>query len=336
MSDVSTAKSDTYAPYHNPSVGELIIQTSDGVNFYVSKYNLALASTFFAAKFPPPHPPPPSLTIAPDTNRALVFTTDDSDLWEKLLPLVYVSLERDIASTDIGMLLAAAQRYNMVGITHILGQMLTRADMMEEPLRVYAVACAFGFPEAARVAARRSLRLPACLGFASELQYASAAAYHRLLDYRRRCALAVRALLVWEGPERAREPAWIMAGKCSGLGNAAHIIRGRDCLHRTLGRQIVSLILLLLPSTSVMLSGAGIWTPLAWRESMENVVKTVEQRPDLTPTFSPVLLEPLMKACAAGDAVLNSPADVVSKAHAFSEVLDKYILDAISKVCSSC
>ena len=64
---------------------------------------------------------------------------------------------------------------------------------MEEPPRVYALACGFGFHDAARIAARRSLRLPLHVEFVDELRYASAAAYHRLLDYRRRCTEEVRA-----------------------------------------------------------------------------------------------------------------------------------------------
>ncbi|KAI0752894.1 hypothetical protein C8Q80DRAFT_1267364 [Daedaleopsis nitida] len=283
MSDrsYSSTQGTQYDPFSNPAVGDMVIQTLDGARFYVDKRIMAQASSWFAGKCPPPLLPSPGTA----EKKFVVPVNDDYCLWEKLLPILYSSLEQPVAFADLGFLLHAAKKYRMAGVSNVLGQLLLSVDMMEEPLQVYALACAFGFQDAARAAARRMLRLPVYVGYVAELHHASAAAYHRLLDYRRRCGDAVRAVLRWQ----TSPPVWMLDMDMSVTdGGIDEILR-------------------------------------SWRAGIEGLEGMIQDHPDLTPTFSPALLQPLLQA-------LPEPAEVMSHTHKFAEVLDGLVLKAIDEV----
>ena len=60
-------------------------------------------------------------------------------------------------------------------------------SMKEEPVRVYALACRFGFSSLAAIAAREALKHPSPGPPIPEFNLISATAYHNLLSYRRKC-----------------------------------------------------------------------------------------------------------------------------------------------------
>ncbi|RDX45529.1 hypothetical protein OH76DRAFT_1559009 [Lentinus brumalis] len=320
-----------YGPFRNAAVGDLIIETFDGDRFHVSKSIMAVASVYFAHRYPPPTSTSPTLP----SKKTRTVVSEDSTLWEKVITLIYSSLEEPIPIAALGALLEATKKYRMAGVANVLGQMLLRADLMDtEPLRVYALASGFGFPDAARIAARRMLRLPAGLEYTSELQYTSAAAYHRLVEYRRRCVEVIRPLLHWEvlkNPKRVHDelgleyrvevacPSWITTDL-----EELMLCRGR--MKSAEGAIFVSFRETELCGIEYV---TGVYAHPAWREAMEELEKASQLVPDVTPCFSPTFLEPLMKA--SGN-TLNGPAGLVANAHTFTVALDKQISQAIAKV----
>ena len=135
---------------------------------------------------------------------------------------------------------------------------------------MYALACGFGFHDAARIAARRSLRLPFKLHveFVDELRYASAAAYHRLSDYRRRCTEAVRALPTWV----VLPPLWIM-----GDGTVRSLLRGSS----TATGMIVLIPAAQLTRREASHESVATCTHSAWPEATERLGKMVDERVDI-------------------------------------------------------
>ncbi|KAI0705663.1 hypothetical protein C8Q76DRAFT_175428 [Earliella scabrosa] len=269
ISDTSTstitAQDSKIAPFRNSAVGDTIIQTKDGVTFHVYKCVLVIASAYFGAKWPTLRIP----TAHSDAPKSIMRVDEDSDVWEKLLPLIYASLAEPIPTSDVSPLALAARKYQMTGVTALLSRVLLRADVMEEPLRVYALACVR--VRLLRCCPHRCTAFapsPSPVEFVDELRYASAAAYHRLSDYRRRCTEAVRALPTWV----VLPPLWMM-----GDGAVRSLLRGSS----TATGMIVLIPAAQLTRREASRENVATYTHSAWREATERLGKVVDERVDI-------------------------------------------------------
>lgn len=148
------------APFHGPKA-DVILRTSDSVDFYSHKILLSLASTFFDQMFSIPQPvpqttpvPDPDVTVsADDTPVPVIPMTEDSQTLDYLLPLCYPV--PDPTSKDlviVAKVLEAALKYEFEEATVLMSASLKTSAVIE-PLKVYAIACRLGLEGDARIAA---------------------------------------------------------------------------------------------------------------------------------------------------------------------------------------
>jgi hypothetical protein len=203
MADASTmetfrnAKSPFDPTSHTPDV---ILRSSDNVDFYVMKAFLAFSSPdFFAPMFTLPQdqhdiPSPSGLHIVP--------VAEDSKALRILLLCCYPLDLKDEANdiVNIAKAMSAARKYAMdLAEKRIEKMFLSKALFLLDgnlfggnPLRIYALACRYGFEELGRAAARKTLEIPPSRFFPSlELNHITGMDMYKLTQSRYRCVLAI-------------------------------------------------------------------------------------------------------------------------------------------------
>ncbi|KAH8110197.1 hypothetical protein DFH11DRAFT_1730529 [Phellopilus nigrolimitatus] len=194
------AASVASSPFDDPQA-DLILRSSDLIDFRVMKCILALASPIFKVMFSLPQPkqdpdaePSPPVVPVPEPSAVL----------DPLLRILYPTPPPELLDVDeIGGVLEAAHKYDMDGAMinarSALRACLEREKAQKKPtsevaIAVYALACRFKLADEARLAARAFLAGPLDHPFVSQLEHLSAASYYHLLDYHRRVGDAVEAL----------------------------------------------------------------------------------------------------------------------------------------------
>ncbi|KAH9917990.1 uncharacterized protein B0H18DRAFT_683622 [Fomitopsis serialis] len=175
-------------PFDNPDA-DMIIRTSDHVDFRVHKFILREVSPIFADMM--------SLPPTRDSS-GVVDVTEDSVVWDHILRMCYpFARPAAIAPDRFWPLLEAAKKYAMQGVRETAGREMLASTMLEQaPLRVYALACGYGLHDVAIAAARASLRQPLDEDtLVPELRCVTSAAYFNLLQYRRNCVKAATAFV---------------------------------------------------------------------------------------------------------------------------------------------
>ncbi|KAH9932170.1 hypothetical protein B0H21DRAFT_699738, partial [Amylocystis lapponica] len=171
------------APFDKPSA-DVILRSSNNVDFYVYKAVLVLASPVFEDMFGLPQPSNPSQQdIHPDSGLPLVHVTDNGETLEYLLRICYpirnpVLCDRGV----IAAVLEAAVKYGMDDATEQMTQLL-HGFFPRESIHVYVIACRLKLETLARAAAHQSLKQ--CHHYTPAMGHISAGALHRLLHFRR-------------------------------------------------------------------------------------------------------------------------------------------------------
>ncbi|KAH9919899.1 uncharacterized protein B0H18DRAFT_1122212 [Fomitopsis serialis] len=176
-------------PFDNPGA-DIIIRTSDRVEFHVYKLILREVSSVFADMV--------SLPPTRESDADVVDVTEDSVVWEHILRMCYPFARSAVIAPDhFWPLLEAAKKYDMNGVREAVGrEMLTAPILERRSLRVYLLACGHGLQDVAIEAARASLRQPLDEDtLVPELRCVTSAAYFRLLRYRRDCVKAATAFV---------------------------------------------------------------------------------------------------------------------------------------------
>ncbi|KAH9915191.1 uncharacterized protein BXZ73DRAFT_54503 [Epithele typhae] len=197
-SPLSTSQMTTPLPYQDASIGDIIIRTSDNVEFHVHSRRLADASPFFADMFTLPPLPTTSSTEGPTiTEKLAVDVSEASTVWSKILPLIYLAEEPPLDLADLRALIATGRKYGIPGVVgHARGPLYSPEFLDEHPYAVYALACFGGFEDVARVAARRTLKMSGCPRPAEAFEFVGGDAVCRLMRYREECCEA--AVLITE------------------------------------------------------------------------------------------------------------------------------------------
>ncbi|KAI0325191.1 hypothetical protein GY45DRAFT_1330603 [Cubamyces sp. BRFM 1775] len=185
----------TTSLYRNPALGDFIIRTSDGVQLYIYRAFLTVASPLFADMFSLPQ----SSSDASGADEPHVTVQEDSVVWEKLIALCYAPKVPASADLDdlasLGRFIDAGTKYQMpAAIAYVRASMLML--VAKDTLGVYALACVYKFSDVARVAARESLRLSIyhkCSDVALDLM--TSHAHQRLMMYRERCGIVARSVV---------------------------------------------------------------------------------------------------------------------------------------------
>ncbi|OBZ74921.1 hypothetical protein A0H81_05180 [Grifola frondosa] len=134
---------------------DIIIRSSDGVDFRVHKTTLAMSSPLFDGMFNVPQP----ATLAdedthPESGLPLLRFTEDHQTLDSLLRLCYplvIPVLEDLG--DVSAVLEAAKKYHIDCAIARMGERLL-AFVPKEPLRVYAIACCVGLKAEAEFAAK--------------------------------------------------------------------------------------------------------------------------------------------------------------------------------------
>lgn len=195
----------------NKSNADLILRSSDAVEFRVRKAILAEASPIFEDMLSIPQPPNQHCQGASSSriDLPLVGLTESSTTLYYLLGFCYPIENPQIASVEHAFaVLEAARKYMM---DYVVSQMQQQFATLAErdPLRTYAMACSRGWEDEMRIAARASLSRPLEDGAdMAELESISAGAYLRLRAYHRTCRKVVMSLHYcgWDGGKRVWFP----------------------------------------------------------------------------------------------------------------------------------
>ncbi|KAI0689754.1 hypothetical protein C8T65DRAFT_834557 [Cerioporus squamosus] len=193
----SSSSSPKHLPYRDPSIGNLIIRTSDGIDFHLHHRRIADVCPIFADMATLPDRLVDASSSAGDKEKAVVQVSETSKVWEKLLPICHLTEEPPLSLEDIQCLLEAARKYDMVGVASRMRTALLHPDFLEKkPYAVYALACAGGFEDVAQRAARRTLRYSIYPEDCPEYTSITGRAFFRLFEYRQECGLAASSAVL--------------------------------------------------------------------------------------------------------------------------------------------
>lgn len=203
---------DAERPFDSSAIADVIIRSSNFVDFFTLKSILRLTSPIFNDML--------SLDLgeAKDKNLnntrnglPIVQLEEDSITLHNLLLLIYPYATEPTDTIEIYVKVGhAAQKYGMDEIIQKLGRMAARCEAMEkEPLRAFAVAVHFNWAEVIRMAALNTLSIPLSdLSGCDELGMLTGTDYHGLLQWRFACQRALTELLSqWDNDPRYGFPA---------------------------------------------------------------------------------------------------------------------------------
>jgi hypothetical protein len=181
------------APFNDPKA-DVILRSSDNVDFRTFRVLMSLASPVFETMFGLPQPgkndglPVVSISEHSRTIGTLLKLSDPRCL---VLP---------DSIDDIGQILEMSKKYDMVGVadyTRVMAKRVLLQVETNDPICAYAVATHFQFKEATR-AARSTLRLSMSKILdrtqGGELKYITGTQLHSLYSYHHKCGKAASAL----------------------------------------------------------------------------------------------------------------------------------------------
>ncbi|KAK2462722.1 hypothetical protein APHAL10511_005240 [Amanita phalloides] len=185
---------DAQEPFTSSAKADVILRSSDSMDFFVLKAFLSFASPIFDDMMSP------GQGDENDKRNGLhiVPLPEDSKTVYNLLLLIYPFVERSAA--DIGTYLKvarAAKRYQMDKVEERLRKQFVKSGVMkEEPFRSFAIAVHFGWKEEARAAAAKTLTATLDSQVRDEeLKMISGSDFHKLIRWRSECHRAVATLL---------------------------------------------------------------------------------------------------------------------------------------------
>ncbi|KAH9951141.1 hypothetical protein B0H21DRAFT_719747 [Amylocystis lapponica] len=185
------------APFNKPNA-DVILRTSDNVDFHVHKLILSEASPIFETMFGLPQPATPVSTETQDGNP-VVHVSENAQALDRLLRICYPTADPVLDTIeDVRSVLEAAEKYDMESARALCIRAFMVPKIFEkEPFAVYAIAYYLRLEDETRKAARMTLRFefpnvnptsPSPLG----LELISGRALYALIDYRSRCSQAAR------------------------------------------------------------------------------------------------------------------------------------------------
>ncbi|TFY61500.1 hypothetical protein EVJ58_g4470 [Rhodofomes roseus] len=205
------------APFpFNRATADVILRSSDRVDFRVRRGILAEASGFFEDMFQLPQPAVGRSLEETRDALPIVDMEEDSSTLERLLRLCYPGNTPKIEDLDdLRPVIRAAVKYDMPQVLDTLkGDLRSFADAY--PVRVYALALVFKFEDEVRVAAKSFLAFPVESADARELAEITGKQFNDLLKYHRACS--AKATPVANNPSSwaQQTDVWFTAAKSHG------------------------------------------------------------------------------------------------------------------------
>lgn len=196
-------------PFTKPNA-DIVLRSSDGINFRVHKLILSEASPVFEGMFALPQPAASSRDSESNTAHAdcdglpVVAVTEKGKTLENLLRICYPMADPVLdAVEEVEEVLKAAQKYEIEAAVTLMRKRLVDPfflDTEEGVYTVYAAAWCLNLEQEAAIAARCTLRWDLPFSLSDPLEAIPPQALFRLLEYRIRCVGAALEF-VWH-PER--------------------------------------------------------------------------------------------------------------------------------------
>jgi hypothetical protein len=187
-----------YGPPFDDTDADVILRTSDRVDFLVYKVILSKASPVFKTVFSLPQPVNAANT--PQDSLPIVDLTESSKVLATLLSVIYPPTSPlkpsngPLSLDDFISLLDMARKYEMEAISRHFIDCTDSKVLRDNPLEAFCAAYVRQLGEAAQIAARASLKRPLNLDEIGEkLQYKDCwhgPALHKLWKYHRACSAA--------------------------------------------------------------------------------------------------------------------------------------------------
>ncbi|RPD58977.1 hypothetical protein L227DRAFT_170994 [Lentinus tigrinus ALCF2SS1-6] len=157
----------------------------------------------------------------------VVDLPENSDTMEALLRLSY---PRPTFSTFwtfdcAAELLEAAHKYELAYAEATLKQAIA-PFVRDQPIQVYAFAARFRMTDLMEATAHACLALPFFWAYIPELENISAGAYHRLLDYRERCKVALGTISHTQWSVKDHRWTWRVCTTCVKHTSSRHVATG--------------------------------------------------------------------------------------------------------------
>ncbi|KAJ6525932.1 hypothetical protein DFH09DRAFT_1046323 [Mycena vulgaris] len=174
------------SPFDDPA-GDVILRSSDGIDFHVHRLVLSLASPFFKQMFTLPQPnAEPGVPAILVSESALVLDRALRFWYPGAVPILSQTLD-ELQQ----MLECLLMKYDIQSIIPFAQHQL-RGYMEGDPVSVFAIACRHEWKDLALEAAKSSLRLPIRTfklgsGPRPHLKYITGDTYHNLLQYHSDC-----------------------------------------------------------------------------------------------------------------------------------------------------
>ncbi|KAG6381731.1 hypothetical protein JVT61DRAFT_335 [Boletus reticuloceps] len=178
---------------------DIILRSSDNINFRVFKLFLSLASPFFETLFDIPQPAEESRDQEVEDGLVVIPVMEDSKTLDALLRFCYpCTLAEDPnieVLKDAMDILEAARKYSLDAIEKKARQAIANPKILEaEPLRCFAIAHRGRLQEETLLAARYTLTQPLIPSWFQEIELLTATDLLSLLTYHKKCGDAVFAL----------------------------------------------------------------------------------------------------------------------------------------------
>ncbi|KDQ50399.1 hypothetical protein JAAARDRAFT_583473 [Jaapia argillacea MUCL 33604] len=188
-------------PFNSPKA-DVILRSSDGVDFPMPKLLLSLSSSVFSDMFDLPQTNSDSKPFANSGDGLpVVDVSEVSHVLEMLLRPCF-PWEVPVFSTvkELAEVLQAAEKYGMERIVDSVRKTFTETKYVENhPEEVYALACRFKFKDVARTAAKYTLRKPMPGDYTPAFEDISGGDIHRLMEYHKTCGNRVVSLVPEDG-----------------------------------------------------------------------------------------------------------------------------------------
>jgi BTB/POZ domain len=182
----------TYGPPFDDDDADVILRSSDRVDFLVYKVILSKASPVFKTMFSLPQPAN-AANIPPDS-RPIIDLAETHRILATLLLSIYphsLPLEEPFFLNNFITLLDAARKYDMTTAIRRLMDWTGSKVLRDSPLEAFCAAYSHGLGEAAHTSARASLKHRLNLDDIGEkLKYMNGPVLHALWKYHRACSAA--------------------------------------------------------------------------------------------------------------------------------------------------
>ncbi|KAF8267378.1 hypothetical protein EI94DRAFT_1683830 [Lactarius quietus] len=148
-----------FGPPFDHADADIILQSSDQVDFHVFKDILSVSSPFFKSMFSLPQPVG---SAAGEKQIAVIDLAENSRTITTLLTFIYplVSTAPELETLDDVMdAFVAAKKYDLAIVSQRLNQMFAEAKVLQDdPVMAFCVAYSRKLGDAARIAAKASLK----------------------------------------------------------------------------------------------------------------------------------------------------------------------------------